>query len=82
MSAAGPTVTVRFWAGARRAAGRAEGQVVAPDVRALKALLGERPELAKIVAASSLLVDGTAVGDDTRLDEGAVVDVLPPFAGG
>ena len=83
MSGAGPTVTVRFWAGARRAAGRAEEQVVAPDVRALRALLSERPELAAVVAASSVLVDGVAPAqDDVPLREGAVVDVLPPFAGG
>ena len=83
MSGAGPTVTVRFWAGARRAAGRASEQVVAPDIRALRALLGERPELASVLAASSLLVDGVApTADDVSLRDGAVVDVLPPFAGG
>lgn len=83
MSTAGPTVTVRFWAGARRAAGRREEQVVAPDVRALRALLSERPELASVVAASSLLVDGVAPADENApLRDGAVVDVLPPFAGG
>ena len=82
MSTAGPEVTVRFWAGARRAAGRAEERVVAPDVRTLRALLSERPALATVVAASSLLVDGVAPAVDAPLHDGAVVDVLPPFAGG
>ncbi|MHA3704920.1 MoaD/ThiS family protein [Jatrophihabitans sp. YIM 134969] len=83
MSGVGPAVTVRFWAGARRAAGRAQEQVIAPDLRALRAVLTERPELAAVVAASSLLVDGVApTTDDVPLRPGAVVDVLPPFAGG
>ena len=83
MSGAAPTVTVRYWAGARRAAGRREEQLVAPDVRALRGLLSQRPDLAAIVAASSLLVDGVApASDDVTFAAGAVIDVLPPFAGG
>lgn len=77
------TVTVRYWAGARRAAGRREEQVTASDLRALRAVLSERATLAPVLAASSLLVDGTApTSDDAPLPDGAVVDVLPPFAGG
>lgn len=79
----GPVVTVRYWAGARRAAGHREEQIVAPDVRALRSLLSDRPALAPVMAASALLVDGvTPATDDAVLADGSVVDVLPPFAGG
>ena len=47
--------------------------------------IGGRPSLDRVLGASSLLVDGTAVRreDATHpLPAGAVVDVLPPFAGG
>ena len=73
---------VRYWAGAQRAAGRAEEDVDAHDIGALRSLLGARPEFAKIALASSFLVDETTASDATVLHDGAVVDVLPPFAGG
>jgi molybdopterin converting factor small subunit len=76
------TVRVRYWAGAQRAAGRAEEDIAADDVGGLRELLGARPALAKVVAVASFLVDETAASDTTALYDGAVVDVLPPFAGG
>jgi molybdopterin converting factor small subunit len=75
-------VTVRFWAGAQRAAGRAEETVTAATVGELRAVLAQRPELTKVCAAASLLVDGQQATDLTALHDGAVVDLLPPFAGG
>jgi molybdopterin converting factor small subunit len=78
-------VTVRYWAGARAAAGLSEEQVDAGTVGDLLAAIGTRPPLAKVLGGSSLLVDGSAVRrDDTAhpLPGGSVVDVLPPFAGG
>ncbi len=75
-------VTVRFWAGARRAAGRAEETHSADSLTQLRTQLSARAELAPVVAAASFLVDGQQADDDTPLDDGAVVDVLPPFAGG
>ena len=77
-----PAVTVRYWAGAQRAAGRETEPLAAETVGALRELLAARPELARIAAVASFLVDGQHAGDATRLDEGAEVDVLPPFAGG
>jgi sulfur-carrier protein len=78
-------VTVRYWAGARAAAGRDEQAVEARTLgELLGAIRGSAP-LDRVLQASSLLVDGTAVRrDDTArpLPAGAVVDVLPPFAGG
>jgi molybdopterin converting factor small subunit len=78
-------VTVRYWAGARAAAGREEEAVDAATVGDLLAAIGARPQLARVLSAASLLVDGTAVrreDTDHRLPQGSVVDVLPPFAGG
>ena len=78
-------VTVRYWAGARAAAGREEETVEAATIGELLGAIGTRPPLAKVLGASSLLVDGEAVRrDDTghELAIAATVDVLPPFAGG
>jgi sulfur-carrier protein len=78
-------VLVRYFAGARAAAGLAEEKVSASTVddlsRVLAATHGQR--LAKVLAACSYLVDGVACHDrNTTLDDGVTVDVLPPFAGG
>ena len=75
-------VRVRYWAGAQRAAGTAEESLSADSVGELRAQLALRPELMKVVAVASFLVDETPAGDTTALPNGAVVDVLPPFAGG
>jgi molybdopterin converting factor small subunit len=75
-------VTVRYWAGARRAAGRESEQITAVDLADLRAQLQRRPELATVVAASSVLVDAAHREDHQPLPAGAVVDILPPFAGG
>ena len=78
------TVTVRYWAGARAAAG-VEGDVVpAPaTVGALvDALATSRPGLVDVLPVCSVLVDGLAASGDDPLPPGAVVEVLPPFAGG
>ena len=77
------SVTVRYWAAARTAAGIAsethEGQTLADVVR--QASEG-RPELARVLGICSLLVDSARADPATPLPEGAVVDALPPFAGG
>ncbi|WP_424184088.1 MoaD/ThiS family protein [Actinokineospora sp. G85] len=81
-------VKVRYFAGARAAAGVAEetvelprGATVAEALAALGAARG--PGLARVLASASFLLDEVAVRDrDTRLPDVAVLDVLPPFAGG
>ena len=75
-------VTVRYWAGAQRAAGVESETLDAATVGELRTLLAGRPELAKIAEVASFLVDGRQAGDTTKLFDGAEVDVLPPFAGG
>ena len=80
--------TVRYFAGARAAAGVSEEAVpIAAGASVhdlLEELVGRHGEgLAKVLSASSFLLDGVAVRDrDVTLRDGVVLDVLPPFAGG
>jgi sulfur-carrier protein len=81
------TVVVRYFAGARAAAGVDEEVVEVPDGATLDALadsLAQRhgPALARVLAASTFLVDAAAGGRERSLDGARQVDVLPPFAGG
>jgi sulfur-carrier protein len=82
------TIEIRYFAAARSAAGREAETVELPvgaGVEALAALLADRhgAEFSRVVKRCSYLVDEVAVRDHTRpLPENAVVDVLPPFAGG
>jgi molybdopterin converting factor small subunit len=82
------TVLVRYFAGARAAAGVAEDRVElglgATVADVLAAELDRRGhELARVLPACSLLLDGVAVHDHaTEVPDGAELDVLPPFAGG
>jgi molybdopterin converting factor small subunit len=76
-------VSVRYWAGARAAAGVDEEPLVADSTAdVVDALSARGGELARVVAVSSLLVDGQVVRDRLPLADGQVVEVLPPFAGG
>ena len=83
-------VTIRYWAAAKEAAGTAEESVDAMTLRdALDAVIARRrpdTRLATVIARSSFLVNADPVGRAAResivLDEGAVIEVLPPFAGG
>ncbi|HEX2131275.1 MAG TPA: MoaD/ThiS family protein [Actinophytocola sp.] len=82
------TVRVRYFAGARAAAGTTEETVrlgAGATVRDLAAELGGRhgDELTRVLTACSFLLDGVAVRDQgTVVPDGSGVDVLPPFAGG
>lgn len=77
-----PSVTVRYWAGAQRAAGIETETLSAATVADLREVLRERPGLDRVADVASFLVDGQQAGENARLHEGAEVDVLPPFAGG
>lgn len=75
-------MTVRYWAGARRAAGVDAESLSAETLAELRGQLERRPELARVAAVASFLVDGQQAGESAPLPDGAQVDVLPPFAGG
>ncbi|MFE9915830.1 MoaD/ThiS family protein [Micromonospora sp. NPDC005553] len=80
------TLTVRYFAGARAAAGRAEETI--PSGRSLDDLTAELTQrhgdrLAGVLRVASFLVNGVSCHDrQTPLPAGATIDVLPPFAGG
>jgi molybdopterin converting factor small subunit len=81
------TVTVRFFAAARAAAG-AESDLLTVDQGATVAdvvneLRCRSDELARVLQRCSYLCDGIAVRNQaTELQSGQTLDVLPPFAGG
>jgi molybdopterin converting factor small subunit len=76
-------VTIRYFAAARSAAGEAVATADADSVKELVGTVSEgRPELARVLGICSFLLDGERVDGDAPLTEGAVVDALPPFAGG
>jgi len=78
-------VTVRYFAGARAAAGVAEEHAEAGTLGELVDDLGARhgDRLATVLKASAYLLDGRSVRDlDLALPDGSTLDVLPPFAGG
>lgn len=80
-------VTLRYWAAAKEAAGIAEETITAQTLAdALSVARGHRPRLQAVLARSSFLVDGQPVGgrapDRVLLTDQAVIEVLPPFAGG
>jgi molybdopterin synthase sulfur carrier subunit len=75
-------VTVRYWAGARRAAGRESEQLHADTLSDLLTQLSADASLAPVIGASAVLVDEVIADPSQPLRDGAVVDILPPFAGG
>ena len=83
-------VTIRYWAAAKEAAGMPEESLEAVTLaEALNAIVASRKpggRLQEVLSRSSFLVDAAPVGRAPResilLDDGAVIEVLPPFAGG
>jgi molybdopterin converting factor small subunit len=88
-------VTMRYWAAAKEAAGVAEETVTADTLAAALSVIRSRrceyaaaggARLSSVLARSSFLIDGHPVGtraaDAVLLVDGAVIEVLPPFAGG
>ncbi|HYK26731.1 MAG TPA: MoaD/ThiS family protein [Streptosporangiaceae bacterium] len=83
------TVTLRYWAAAKDAAGAAEQRVSADTLAAaLAAATGPDGggKLKLVLPRCSFLIDGAPVGlraaDSVLLADGNVIEVLPPFAGG
>ncbi len=82
-------VTLRYWAAAKAAAGVAEETIAAETLAGALAGALARPrdrQFGVVLARSSFLIDGLPVGsrapDTVVLADGAVIEVLPPFAGG
>jgi len=87
------SVTVRYWAAARAAAGVEadvlpvdDGTTLADVLAAVRELHTDRPRLADLVAVCSVLVGDRPVGSaepsGVPLRAGDTVELLPPFAGG
>ncbi|MGL4306486.1 MAG: MoaD/ThiS family protein [Mycobacteriaceae bacterium] len=85
--AIGITVTIRYFAAARSAAG-VEGCTInisdKSTVANLQSTLGENNQkLSEVLSRCSFLRNSRAILDlSTVLHEGDTIDVLPPFAGG
>jgi molybdopterin converting factor small subunit len=85
-------VTIRYWAAAKDAAGVAAESLDAGTLaEALSAALDSRDRergerLRGVLARSSFLIDGQSASgrphQEIALAETAVIEVLPPFAGG
>jgi molybdopterin converting factor small subunit len=82
-------VMIRYWAAAKDAAGLPEESVAAATLaEALDVVASRTPDnrLRDVLERSSFLIDGTrasrANAEEITLPEGAVIEVLPPFAGG
>jgi len=83
-------VTIQYWAAAREAAGidlePVEARTLAEALEVIVARRGDDGRLRSVLATSSFLVDGASAGRsvaaDLVLEEAAVIEVLPQFAGG
>ena len=84
---------VRYWAGARAAAGVqsdrvpvGEGTTVADVLDAVLGLHADRPRLADVLSVCSVLIGdkplGAAEPAQVSVSPGDTVELLPPFAGG
>ena len=82
------TVRVRYFAGARAAAGVSEEDVTTPSPASVEDVLDllrrrRGGSFAKVLTGCSFLLDGIAVRDRTvTVADRSDLDVLPPFAGG
>jgi sulfur-carrier protein len=82
------TITVRYFAAARSAAGLEVEKVQVSSTATVAELLDairaeHRPELARVMARCSYLLDEVAVRDlNAPVAHATSLDVLPPFAGG
>ena len=88
MTTSTATVTIRYFAAARAAAGVEIEPLELPDGATVDDVLAavrtrHGAELARVLDRCSFLLDEVAVRDRAApLGAGATLDVLPPFAGG
>jgi sulfur-carrier protein len=83
-------VTMQYWAAAKEAAGvdleSVEARTLAEALDVIVARRGDDGRLRSVLATSSFLVDGAAasrsMAADLVLQDAAIIEVLPQFAGG
>ena len=80
-------VTLRYWAAAAAATGLDTEEAAAGRLDVVLSEATRRhPDLDRVLAVASVLVDGVPVRVDDRaareVPGGATVEILPPFAGG
>ncbi|MBC7309120.1 MAG: MoaD/ThiS family protein [Actinomycetales bacterium] len=79
-------ILVRYWAGARAAAGVAEEYVPLTEGARVADVIAEvrqsRPALDPVLDVASLLLDGRAARAEEPVGAATTLEVLPPFAGG
>ena len=80
-----PQVRVRYWGAAKAAAGVAD-ESVEDALDAVRARHVDEPGFDKVLSVCSFLVGEAPLGTrdpaDVTVPDGAVLDVLPPYAGG
>ncbi|HEY4454066.1 MAG TPA: MoaD/ThiS family protein [Pseudonocardiaceae bacterium] len=82
------TIRVRYFAGARAAAGVSEEDITLPELPSVEDVLDALRDrhghsFAKVLTGCSFLLDEIAVRDRAvTVADQADLDVLPPFAGG
>ncbi|MDT0304471.1 MoaD/ThiS family protein [Streptomonospora wellingtoniae] len=82
--------TIRYWAAAKEAAGKSEepvtGSTLAEVLESVRTAHSDDERLLRVLDRSSFVVDEYPVGARPHagvpLNEGYVIEVLPPFAGG
>ena len=83
-------VTMQYWAAAKEAAGvdleSVEARTLAEALDVIVARRGDDGRLRSVLATSSFLVDGAAASRSMAanlvLQDAAIIEVLPQFAGG
>jgi len=76
-------VTIRYWASARAAARCDSECFIGHQVGdVLEAAAAAHTGLGLVLRVSTILLDGRPVTTLQPLSEGAILEVLPPFAGG
>jgi sulfur-carrier protein len=83
-------VTLRYWASLRAAAGKTDEVVdavtLAGALETARRRNAAQPRFAAVLDMCSVIVDGSPTGRRDRaaitLEDGSVVELLPPFAGG
>lgn len=77
------SVTVRYWAAARAAAGMDSEPLSGATVgEVVDAAVARHPELGRVARVATFLLDGRAASREAPVTDGAALEVLPPFAGG